>query len=322
MRGPWTIVGTMLLTIVAGLAATAVASEAGSEQRTTRRVTVRVATPAAGEANLAVVTFRGNLARRPALTNLRRLPSGILALAARRRLSNNRTQLWLAVLNRGPGATRTLASAGTRRQGDPMSTFLLNLRREGGIRSELRIERHSSLFEWPAADPPICRTVDPRDPDNLRNPRLFADWGQQRLVDDELDAWFNTLVLGLCNLAMNPVFVATLGVSHSDFTVVPTGLAQFILDGTISSSSRGYLITGLPSPAVRLGGADAPRCQGGTRGAENFVLCATQKAAGAGVNLQVTTRDTIDASGLSSIRSAMFDMNSRQKGPYIVMLRR
>jgi hypothetical protein len=72
---------------------------------------VNVRIPAAGEISLTVVRFRGRRLPRPALTNLRRLPSGALVVAARRPLRNGRSEVWLGVVNRKQTSARTFVSA-------------------------------------------------------------------------------------------------------------------------------------------------------------------------------------------------------------------
>jgi hypothetical protein len=279
-------------------------------------VTVRVAVPPAGDANLTVVQIRGRLPALPRLTNLRRLPPSVLVLVATRQQRNGWSEVWLAVLTRGPGAARALAS--TDAPGGGHAEFnMTGLKPRSG---ELRRQSYLSVSDWDASPPARCAALNPDNRRDPRNPRFIRalDARTDQVIPLTADEWFNIVLREACDQPISPGLAARWGIPHTDFSLRQPAPNEVALDGVISADSNGYLLTPVPAGIVGLRGSDAARCEAGSRGSEQYVLCAVTAPAGDRVELTLDYGRQVDAAQLRRARSAMFTRRNRQVGPFFV----
>jgi hypothetical protein len=316
MRWRRTTFGALLVIAITGLVVPTAASPAREAKPKRKTFSVRVATPVAGDANVTVVTFRGRLVGRPTLRAPRRLSPGLLALAATRRLSGGRTQVWFAVLRRGPGATsRKLASASGASQANADVRF--GYRGEYARMPNVRASRFVDLYRWRDQPPAICETFDPDDPESPRNPRPIASWAAELA----LDLLIGTFLEALCDEPQDPELAKRFGIPHTNLRAFLPRPNVIAFGGTISAASTGTLVKHLPAGTYTVLGPDAPRCSPGVQGATHFVRCNVPKPAAATLELILAYRELlqITLAALSALlESGVFDEDGDFYGPYEV----
>ena len=300
MRWRRTTFGALLVIAVTGLVVPTAASPASEAKPTRKTFSVRVATPVAGDANLAVVTFRGRLVGRPTLRAPRRLSPGVLAVAATRRLSGGRTQVWFGVLRRGPGAAaRKLASTAGASQADGVR---FEIRSEVRLPPNVRTNRYADVFQWEDQPLSACGA----------NPQAIASWGAVQAV-----ILLELLLRAVCDQMLAPALARQFGLPHTDFNARLLSPNQIRFSGTISALSTAILIKHLVAGTYSLLGADAPRCAPGVQGTTHFVRCNVRKPAGATLDLILVYRDVIiPLAAIALMEAGMFNEDGDFYGPY------
>jgi hypothetical protein len=304
MRWRRTTFGALLVIAVAGLVVPTAASPASAAKPKRKTFSVRVATPVAGDANLAVVTFRGRLVGRPTLRTPRRLSPGLLAVAATRRLSGGRTQVWFGVLRRGPGATsRTLASVSGASQANGIR---FDIRGEYTMPPNMRTSRHSNLFEWEDEPPATC--------DDPRNPRPIAQWTAEGRF--ALRFLWTMFLRALCDELQSAEVPRMFGIPHTAFSARLLSPNQIRISGPISVASTGTLVKRLPAGTYSLSGPDAARCSPGVQGTTHFVRCNVRKLAGASLDLLLIYQNlALTLLALAELEAGLFDGEGDFYGP-------
>jgi hypothetical protein len=226
---------------------------------------VNVRIPPGGEISLTVVRFRGRRVPRPALTNLRRLPSGALVVAARRSLRNGRSEVWLGVVNRKQTSARTLASAAE----DTAVKFRVS---GGSTLKRLSTIQLRNLAQWPARPPAVCNGITNETITGPQTPRPVQAWDARTDLPVPPLTWPDYL-RAACDLPLSPARAELWGIPHGMFTFTVKPPSSLLVTGTISEDSMGFVLTRLPEGITGLSGKDGGRCAPGTRGTEHFIAC-------------------------------------------------
>lgn len=263
---------------------------------------VNVRIPAAGDLNLTVVRFRGGRLPRPALTNLRRLPSGALVVAARRPLRKGRSEVWLGVVNRAQMSARTLSSVAEDTAVKFRVTGGRTLRRSSTIQL-------THLAAWPAVPSSVCAGP---------SPRAVQAWDARTDLTVDAAALQPTWAdyrRAACDIPLDPARAQKWGIPHGTFTITFKPPSSVIVRGSLSNDSAGFILKQLPAPVLLV---KRDGCGWRSRGSEVVIECTGALAARQPIEFEVVFDRPVDRGSFALEPALGVTVGSVLYGPYSV----
>jgi hypothetical protein len=272
---------------------------------------VNVRIPAAGDLNLTVVRFRGRRLPRPALTNLRRLPSGALVVAARRPLANGRSEVWLGVVNRAQTSARALSAVADDTAVKFRVTGGRTLRRSATIAL-------THLSAWPARPPAVCSGITNLTISGPSSPRPVQAWDARTDSPVEaasLLATWTDYVRAACDIPLDPARAEKWGIPHGRFTITLKPPSSIVVTGSVSNDSTGFVLKQLPATVlfVKRNG-----CGSRSRDSEHLIECSGDVAARQTIEFEVVFDRPVDRSSFALDPALGVTVGSVLYGPYSV----